>query len=449
MKCHMLNKFFKLDENKTDIKTEILAGLTTFLAMSYILGVNPGMLSETGMSLEGVFIATAIASGIACIIMGLLSNYPVGLAPGMGLNALFTYTIVLGMGLSWQAALAAVFLSSVLFLIITLVGLREVILNAIPQDLKLAIGAGIGFFLAFLGLANAGIVVANPSTLIGLGNLASPPVLLALIGIVITLVLYVRDFPAAVFLGLLATAIIGIIFTLVGFTAPDAIMPAIPKTWVSFNLDFSVFGGFLSGFGELFKNIPSLIMILFSLLFVTFFDTTGTLIPLAKECGYVKEDGTTEGINNAFISDALGGIVGAIFGSSTVIAYVESATGIGLGGRTGVTAIVTGILFILSVFLAPTVLSLFTSSVTTAALVTVGILMFVQIKDIEWDNLAIVAAVFMTIIMMVLSYSISLGIAFGFITYTIVAIATGKYKELNPLIWILFIVFLIYLFFGL
>ena len=445
----MLNKFFKLDENKTDIKTEILAGLTTFLAMSYILGVNPGMLSETGMSLEGVFIATAIASGIACIIMGLLSNYPVGLAPGMGLNALFTYTIVLGMGLSWQAALAAVFLSSVLFLIITLVGLREVILNAIPQDLKLAIGAGIGFFLAFLGLANAGIVVANPSTLIGLGNLASPPVLLALIGIVITLVLYIRDFPAAVFLGLLATAIIGIIFTLVGFTAPDAIMPAIPKTWVSFNLDFSVFGGFLSGFGELFKNIPSLIMILFSLLFVTFFDTTGTLIPLAKECGYVKEDGTTEGINNAFISDALGGIVGAIFGSSTVIAYVESATGIGLGGRTGVTAIVTGILFILSVFLAPTVLSLFTSSVTTAALVTVGILMFVQIKDIEWDNLAIVAAVFMTIIMMVLSYSISLGIAFGFITYTIVAIATGKYKELNPLVWILFIVFLIYLFFGL
>lgn len=445
----MLNKLFKLDENKTDFKTEILAGITTFLAMSYILGVNPGMLSETGMSLEGVFIATAIASGIACIIMGLLSNYPVGLAPGMGLNALFTYTIVLGMGLSWQAALAAVFLSSVLFLIITLVGLREAILNAIPQDLKLAIGAGIGFFLAFLGLANAGIVVASPSTLITLGNLASPPVLLALIGIVITLALYVREIPAAVFLGLLATAIIGVIFTLVGFTAPDAIMPAIPKTWVSFNLDFSVFGGFMSGFGELFKNIPSLIMILFSLLFVTFFDTTGTLIPLAKECGYVKEDGTTEGINNAFISDALGGIVGAIFGSSTVTAYVESATGIGLGGRTGITAIVTGILFILSVFLAPTVLSLFTSSVTTAALVTVGILMFVQIRDIEWDNLAIVAAVFMTIIMMVLSYSISLGIAFGFITYSIVAIATGKYKELSPLVWVLFIVFLIYLFFGL
>ncbi|MBQ2654671.1 MAG: NCS2 family permease [Methanobrevibacter sp.] len=445
----MLNKLFKLDENKTDFKTEILAGITTFLAMSYILGVNPGMLSETGMSLEGVFIATAIASGIACIIMGLLSNYPVGLAPGMGLNALFTYTIVLGMGLSWQAALAAVFLSSVLFLIITLIGLREAILNAIPQDLKLAIGAGIGFFLAFLGLANAGIVVASPSTLITLGNLASPPVLLALIGIVITLILYVQKVPAAVFFGLLITAILGIVFSLVGFTSPDAVLPTIPAQWVSFNLDFSVFGGFLSGFGELFKNIPSLIMILFSLLFVTFFDTTGTLIPLAKECGYVKEDGTTEGINNAFISDALGGIVGAIFGSSTVTAYVESATGIGLGGRTGIAAIVTGILFILSVFLAPTVLSLFTSSVTTAALVTVGILMFIQIRDIDWSNLAIVAAVFMTIIMMILSYSISLGIAFGFITYTIAFVATGKYKELNPLVWVLFVVFLIYLFFGL
>lgn len=445
----MLNKLFKLDENKTDFKTEIIAGITTFLAMSYILGVNPGMLSETGMSLSGVFIATALASGIACIIMGLLSNYPVGLAPGMGLNALFTYTIVLGMGLSWQAALAAVFLSSILFLIITLVGLREAILNAIPKDLKLAIGAGIGFFLAFLGLANAGIVAASPSTLVTLGPLSSAPVLLALVGIAITLILYVREVPASVFVGLLITAIIGVILSLAGLGSADAVLPSLPAQWISFDLDFSVFAGFASGFGELFQNIPSLIMILFSLLFVTFFDTTGTLIPLAKECGYEKEDGTTEGINRAFISDALGGIVGAIFGSSTVTAYVESATGIGLGGRTGITAIVTGILFILSVFFAPTVLALFTSSVTTAALVTVGILMFVQIKDIEWDNLAIVASVFMTIIMMVLSYSISLGIAFGFITYTIVAAATGKAKEMSPLVWVLFVVFLIYLFFGL
>lgn len=248
---------------------------------------------------------------------------------------------------------------------------------------------------------------------------------------------------------MIVTAIIGVIFTLVGFVSPDVALPAIPKTVISVNLDFSVFGGFLQGFGELFKNIPSLIMILFSILFVTFFDTTGTLIPLAKECGYVREDGTTEGINRAFISDPLGGIIGAIFGSSTVTAYVESATGIGLGGRTGITAIVTGILFILSLFFAPLVLSLFTPSVTTAALMTVGILMFVQIRDIKWDNPAIVTSVFMTIIMMILSYSISLGIAFGFNTYVIVTIASGKYKKLNPLVWILFIVFLLYLFFGL
>ena len=259
----MLNKLFKLDKNNTNIKTEIMAGITTFLAMSYILGVNPGMLSQTGMSLEGVFIATAIASGIACIIMGLLANYPVGLSAGMGLNALFTYTIVLGMGLSWNAALAAVFLSSVLFFIITVVGLREAVLNSIPKDLKLAIGSGIGFFLAFLGLSNAGIVVSDPSTIIGIGTLLSPSVFLALIGIVITLVLYVRKVPAAVFFGLLITAIIGIIYTALGYTSPDAVMPAIPSTWVSFNLDFSVFGGFISGFGELFKNIPALIVIIF------------------------------------------------------------------------------------------------------------------------------------------------------------------------------------------
>ena len=446
----MFNKLFKLDENKTDFKTELLAGITTFLAMSYILGVNPGMLSATGMSLSGVFIATALASGIACILMGLIANYPVGLAPGMGLNALFTYTIVLGMGLSWQAALAAVLLSSIIFLIITIIGLREAILNAIPKDLKLAIGAGIGFFLAFLGLANAGIIISDPATIVALGSVSSAPVLLALIGVAITLVLYVRKIPAAVFLGLVITAILGIIMTALGYGAgAEAVMPAIPTEWISFNLDFSVFGGFAQGFTELFKNIPTLIIIIFSLLFVTFFDTTGTLIPLAKECGYEKEDGTTEGINRAFISDAIGGIVGAIFGSSTVTAYVESATGIGLGGRTGLTAIITGILFLLSVFIAPTILSLFTSSVTTAALVTVGILMFVQIRDIEWDNLAIVASVFMTIIMMILSYSISLGIAFGFITYTIVAAATGKAKELNPLVWVLFIVFILYLVFGL
>ena len=445
----MLSKFFKLNEKNTDVKTEIVAGLTTFLAMSYILGVNPTILSAAGMPISGVFIATAISSGIACIVMGLVSNYPIGLSAGMGLNALFTYTIVMEMGLSWQGALAAVFLSSVIFLIITIVGLREAILNAINEDLKQAIGCGIGFFLAFLGLANAGIIVPDPSTIVALGNLTSPHVLLAIIGIGITLIFYLQKVPASVFWGLLATSIIGVIFTSVGFIDPNVAMPTIPSQWISFNLDFSLFGGFLKGFGELFNNIPSLIMILFSLLFVTFFDTTGTLIPLAKECGYVREDGTTEGINNAFLSDAIGGIIGAIFGSSTVTAYVESATGIGLGGRTGLTAVTIGLLFIFSVFISPAILSLFTASVTTAALVIVGILMFNQIRDIEWRSNRIVASVFVTIIMMVLTYSISLGIAFGFITYHIGTIARGKIHELSTFEWLLFIVFIMYLIFRL
>ena len=264
----MFNKLFKLDENKTDFKTEIIAGITTFLAMSYILGVNPGMLSATGMPITGILIATAFASGIACILMGLISNYPVGLAPGMGLNAIFTYTIVLGMGYSWNAALAAVLLSSIIFLIITLIGLREAILNAIPRDLKLAIGAGIGFFLAFLGLANAGIIVSDPSTIVTLGEVTAAPVVLALIGVAITLIFYVRKVPAAVFFGLVVTAILGIIMTVAGFGTGNPIMPTIPQQFISFNLDFSVLGGFMSGFGELFKDIPSLILIIFTLLFV-------------------------------------------------------------------------------------------------------------------------------------------------------------------------------------
>lgn len=445
----MLNKLFKLKENETDLKTEIIAGITTFLSMAYILGVNPTMLAETGMSLEGVFISTALASGIACILMGLLSNYPIGLSAGMGLNAIFTYTIVLDMGLSWKAALAAVFLSSVIFLIITVVGFREAILYSINQDLKQAIGCGIGFFLAFLGLANAGIIVSDPGTIVALGNLTSPSVFLAIVGIVITLVLYLQKVPAAVFFGLIATAIVGVIFTAVGFTDPNAVMPALPTNWISFNLDFSVFGGFLQGFGELFNNIPTLIMILFTLLFVTFFDTTGTLIPLSKECGYEKDDGTIDGINKAFLSDALGGIVGAIFGSSTVTAFVESATGIGIGGRTGLTAVTIGILFMFSIFFAPVVLALFTPSVTAAALVIVGILMFSHIEIIDWSRMRIVASVFVTIIMMVLTYSISSGIAFGYITYHIGTIARGKFKELNIFEWLLFIVFILYLFFRL
>ena len=445
----MLDNFFNFEENGTNIKREIIAGITTFLAMAYILGVNPTMLAEGGMPATGVFFATAFASGIACIIMGLVSKYPIGLAPGMGLNALFTYTIILTMGNTWETALAAVFVSSIIFLLITISGLREVILNIIPVDLKLGIGAGIGFFLAFLGLKGAGIIIDDPSTLVSMGSLLSPPALLALIGLLITLIFYVQKVPAAVFFGLVITAIIGLIFTLFGFGAGDPLMPSLPSQIVSLDIDTSLLFGFTRGFGQLFSNITNLIVIVFSLLFVTFFDTTGTLISLGRQCGFIDENGQAQGIEKAFLSDAVAGILGSICGTSTVTAYVESATGIGLGGRTGLTAIVTGILFLLSIFFAPLVLSLFTSPVTSAALIIVGILMIEQLQAVNWDDLVVAASVFVTVIMMILTYSISLGIAWGFLIYAVATIATGKYKEMEWEIWILAVIFIFYLFFGL
>ena len=381
--------------------------------------------------------------------MGLVSKYPVGLAPGMGMNALFTYTIIMAMGYSWKAALSAVFLASILFFIITISGVRERILHAIPMDLKLAIGAGIGFFLAFIGMQGAGIIVSDPATVVGMGQISSPSVLLAVIGILITLILYIQKVPASVFIGLVVTSIIGVVFTLCGWGVANPLMPTIPTEVVSFNFDTSALFAFTAGFGELFSNIPNLVMILFSIIFVTFFDATGTLIPIAKECGFVRDDGTIEGIEKAFVGDAVGGVVSSIIGTITLTAYVESATGVGLGGRTGLTTITTGLFFLLSLIFSPVVLSLFTSSVTASALVMVGILMVIQLKDVDWTNMVIASSVFITIIMMLLIYSISLGIAWGFIIYAVGTIAKGNYRDLNNITWIMIIIFALYIFYGL
>ena len=445
----MLDDFFKFKENGADYRTEIIAGITTFLAMAYILGVNPSMLAEGGMPANAVFFSTAIASGIACIVMGLVAKFPVGLAPGMGLNALFTYTIILEMGNSWESALAAVFISSIIFFIVTVSGLREAILNLIPADLKIGIGAGIGFFLAFLGFKGAGIIVNDPSTYVTMGNLLAPSVILALIGILITLVFYIRKVPAAVFFGMIITAAIGIVFSFLGFGTGNPLMPSIPAQFISVNFDFSLFGGFLRGFAQLFSNIPNLFMMVFSLLFVTFFDATGTLMSLGKQCGFIDEKGQAMGIEKAFLSDAIGGIIGSVCGTSTVTAFVESATAVGMGAKTGLSAVVTGILFLLSIFIAPLILALFTPSVTAAALVIVGFLMMAQLGSVDWANSVISASVFMTIIMMILSYSISIGIAWGFIAYFVGSIAEGKFKEMGWGMYALMIVFLVYLFFGL
>lgn len=434
----MLERFFKLKEKGTTVKTEIIAGITTFLAMAYILAVNPNMLQETGLSYESVFLATALSSGIATLIMGLLANYPVALAPGMGVNALFTYTLVFGMGYSPAAALAAVVVSGVIFLIISVTGIRKAIINAIPQQLKLAIGAGIGFFIAFIGLKNAGIIVGSESTFVALGKLTDPVILLALFGIVVTIVLMAKKVPAAVFYGLVITAVVGIICGLAGVKG----MPEVPSAIVSVDLDTSGFGIFMNGFGELFSH-PDCIVALFSLLFVDFFDTAGTLISVANKTNLVNEKGELANIEQALIADSTGTVIGGVLGTSTVTSFVESTAGVEAGGRTGLTACTTAVLFFLAILFAP-VLSVVTNAVTAPALVAVGISMATQLGGIEWDDIVFTASGFITVIMMILTYSISDGIAFGFIIYGLTSIVAGRAKDIKPIVWALIVVFIAY-----
>lgn len=434
----MLEKIFKLTKKKTNVKTEVIAGITTFLAMAYILAVNPTMLSETGLSYDGVFLATALSAAIATLIMGLIANYPVALAPGMGVNALFTYTLVFSMGYSPEAALAAVVVSGVIFLLISVTGVRKAIINAIPQQLKLSIGAGIGFFIAFIGLKNSGIVVGSESTFVALGNLKDPSVLLALFGIIITIILMARKIPAAVFYGLVITAVVGIIAGIFGVKG----MPAMPEGIISFDLDTSGLMIFTKGFGELFSH-PDCIIALFSLLFVDFFDTAGTLISVANKTNLVNQDGELENIEQALVADSVGTVIGGFLGTSTVTSFVESTAGVEAGGRTGLTACVTAILFFLSIFFAP-VLSVVTNAVTAPALFAVGISMASQLGGVDWDDIVFSAAGFVTVIIMILTYSISDGIAFGFIIYGLTSIVSGRVKDIKPIVWVLILVFVLY-----
>ena len=438
----MLEKFFHLSEKHTDVKTEVIAGLTTFLAMAYILAVNPVMLANAGMDSQSVFTATALATGITTIIMGVLAKWPAALSAGMGLNALFVYTVVLTFGYSYQAALAAVFIEGILFFVICLSGLQEKVVSAIPNQLKAAIGAGIGFFIAFIGLQNAGIVVANSSTIVGLGNLKDPVVLLAILGILITLVLLMLKVKAAVFVGMVITACLGLIFRVTGLGAEG--LPNFTSTIFSSSLKMNDFGACFSGFGELFSK-PQWFLVIFSMLFVDFFDTAGTLMALANRCGRLHKDGSVEGGKKAMLTDSIGTIIGSTFGTSTITCFVESSSGIEAGGRTGLTAIVTGLLFILSMFLYPVVGSLVTSAVTAPALVVVGILMAAQLSDVDWkQNMIFCASGLVCIISMSLTYSISDGMALGFIVYTVAMVGAKKAKEVNIAIWILDIIFIVF-----
>lgn len=431
-----MKDFFKIKEKGSNIRTEIIAGITTFLTMAYILAVNPGMLGMTGMSVQSVFLATALSSAFASLVMGLIANYPVALAPGMGVNAFFTFTVVMTFGYSWQAALAAVFVSGLAFLLISITGVRKMIINAIPKDLKLAFGAGIGFFIAFIGLANAGLIVDNPATLVGLGNFAAPNVVLALFGLLLTIALLAKKVPAAIFFGLLGTAIVGLVFGAMGVQG----MPAMPSAVVSFEFDTPTFGAFLGGFEELFSR-PDWFLVIFTFLFIDFFDTAGTLVAVANRTNLINEDGELENVDKAMLADALGTVVGAALGTSTVTSYIESAAGVEVGGRTGLTAITTGIMFLLAIFFAP-LLSAVTSAVTAPALIVVGILMAQQLKYINWDDFVVSASSFIAIITMILAYSISEGIAIGFIVYGIAMYFAGRAKEVPIVLWVLMLVFI-------
>ena len=435
-----MEKYFKLKEKGTDVKTEIIAGITTFLAMAYILGVNPAILGDAGMDTSAVFFATALASGVASIAMGLIANYPVALSAGMGVNALFAYTVCGAMGYSWQAALASVMISGIIFLIISVTGIRKMIIDAIPVQLKLAIDAGIGFFVAFVGLKNAGIIVANPATLVGLGDLTNPSVLLALFGLATTIVLVMKKVPAGVFVGMVITAVVGMILGGMGIEG----MPSVPQQIFTSSFEISTAGSFLSGFDELFSSPFNAFVILFSFLFVDFFDTAGTLVAVGNSIGLINEDGEMEGLEKAMFADAFGTVFGAALGTSTVTSFVESSSGVGVGGRTGLTAVTTGVLFLLSVFISPLILSTVTYSITAPALIVVGIMMAQQMAGVDWDDMAMAIAAFCTIIFMILCYSISNGIAFGFIAYVIALCAAGRSKEIHPIIWILLVIFIIY-----
>ncbi|MCH4284371.1 MULTISPECIES: NCS2 family permease [Bacillota] len=437
----MLEKVFKLKEKNTNVKTEIIAGITTFLAMAYILGVNPLILGDAGMDTPSVFMATAISAGFASIVMGVIANYPVSLAAGMGVNALFAYTICGTMGFSWQAALAGVFVSGLIFIVISVTGIRKAIINAIPIQLKLAIGAGIGFFIAFVGLKNAGIIVANPSTFVGLGNLADPTVLLAVFGILVTIALLALKVPAGVFVGMVITAVIGIICG--SFFGMEG-MPVLPESIFETSFQMNGLGAFMDGFGELFANPLTTFVVIFSFLFVDFFDTAGTLVAVANRIGLVNEKGELENAEQALLADAIGTVAGAALGTSTVTSFVESTSGVEVGGKTGLTACTTGVMFFISILFAPIILSAVTNAVTAPALVVVGILMAQQLKGIDWEDFVYGTAGFVTIIAMILTYSISNGIAFGFIAYTVAMIASGKAKEIHVTVWVLIVIFVIY-----
>jgi AGZA family xanthine/uracil permease-like MFS transporter len=424
----MLERLFDLRGHGTTVRTEVLAGLTTFVTMAYIVVVNPAILGAAGMPVAGVAVATCLASGFGSILMGLLSNYPLALAPGMGLNAYFTYTVVKVMGLPWQTALGCVFISALAFLILTLAGVRQVIVNAVPRPLFAAVAGGIGLFIAFVGLADAGIVIAAPGTMVKLGSLTAPKPALAMLGLLMIAILQARRVRGAMLLGILVTAAIAWLFGLSNFSPGAYSFSDLSAT--AFKLDVHQALNWKGGIGL------SLIEIVFVFLFVDMFDNIGTLVAVTKGAGLVAPDGTIPRLNRILLSDSIAMLFGAVAGTSPVTSYVESAAGVAVGGRTGLTSVVVGTLFLATLFFAPLVQAIPTAA-TAPALILVGALMMGALAEIDWSEPAEAIPAFLTVIIIPLTYSIANGLAFGITSHAILKLVRGQARPRDWLIYVL------------
>jgi AGZA family xanthine/uracil permease-like MFS transporter len=424
-----MEKLFKLQERGTSFNRELTAGLTTFLTMAYILAVNPNMLSNAGMPAGGVFTATALASAIATLVMAFTANLPVALAPGMGLNAFFTFSVVIGLGYSWQLALTAVFLEGILFIVLSLVNVRELIIKAIPGTLKKAVAVGIGLFIALIGFENSGIIIGNESTLVGLGNITGGSALLAIAGLVLTIVLYANKVPGSILLGIIITTVIGIPAGITQIPEGFRIfsMPAAP---LFARFDFSSILSF------------KFFTIFFTFLFVDIFDTVGTLVGVTTQAGLIDKNGEIPRVKQALLADAVGTVAGAILGTSTITSYVESTAGVAAGGRTGLSSVFTGLLFLAALFLSPLFLMV-PGAATAPALIVVGFLMMQAVTDINFKDPTEGIPAFLAIVMMPFAYSIAEGIVYGLLSHVVLKAFTGKSKDISVVTWILFVIFIL------
>jgi len=422
-----LEKYFHLTENNTTVQREMLGGLTTFMTMAYIIVVNPQMLAQTGMPAEGVLFATCVSAAIATLVMGLWANYPLALAPGMSLNAYFTYSVCLGMHVPWQTALGAVFISGALFLVLTISRIREQIVNGIPNSLKHSTVVGIGLFIAFVGLRNAKIVVANPATFVGLGNFADREVQIACFGLLLTLVLMARKAGGAILLGIMGTTLAAIAFKLAHWPSAILSMPHPAGTFLKLDIRAALHLG--------------LFEIIFAFLFVDLFDNVGTLVGVCEQAGLVK-DGKIPRVGRVLMADAAGTVVGSLTGTSTITSYIESAAGVAAGARTGLSSVLVAALFLVAMFFSP-VATAIPQFATAPALILVGALMTQSVMQVDWPDFTEAFPAFVVILAMPLTFSIATGLSFGVICYTIVKLATGKFRDISAVVWALTILFVL------